>query len=47
MTDERPSPAVSIYECPDCGHRIRARSLPGACPNCGGEPKNLGVAPEQ
>ncbi|MFC4356486.1 rubrerythrin-like domain-containing protein [Halobium salinum] len=35
------------YECLDCGHRTRSSTQPGACPDCGGEMKNIGVASEQ
>lgn len=35
------------YECPDCGHRTKASTRPGACANCGGDVRNIGVASEQ
>jgi CBS domain-containing protein len=34
------------YECVDCGARITADHRPGACPECGGRTRNIGVSRE-
>ena len=36
-----------IYECLDCGSRVEADRQPVACPECGGEMRNISKPSEQ
>lgn len=37
---------VSVYECYECGTRIKAESHQGPCPQCSGEVRNIAVVRE-
>ena len=36
-----------MYECVDCGNRIKADSRPGECPECGGEMQDISKPSER
>lgn len=36
----------SVYECYECGHRLRTEGHQGSCPKCEGRMKNIAVPRE-
>jgi len=45
-TDPYDPPGEYLQECPNCGCRIHTEERIGACPDCGGELRNLAVPRE-
>ena len=42
MSSNTPSTsAPHVYECLECGNRLRAEHQPVECPNCGGQMQNI------